>query len=95
MLPNVARNTKSAPAAGAPPDFETALAELEAIVARLERGEQSLEQSLADFERAVNLAGTCQQALANAELKVRVLTEQGGTVRLEAFDEAPGADRAP
>lgn len=92
MLPNVPRNTKSAAPADAAPVFETALAELEAIVLRLERGDQSLEQSLADFERAVNLAASCQDALASAELKVRVLTQQGGVARLEAFDEGPGPD---
>ena len=38
------------------PDFEAALAELEQIVARLEQGELSLEQSLRQFERGVELS---------------------------------------
>ena len=61
------------------PDFEAALAELEAIVQRLEQGELSLEESLRQFERGVVLTRNCQKALQQAEEKVRVL----GPRRLE------------
>ena len=43
------------------PDFEKALAELENIVARMESGELSLEQSLATHKRGLELARFCQQ----------------------------------
>ena len=75
------------PATDAPtPDFEAALAELEALVEQLERGELSLEHSLRDFERGVQLARSCQQALKTAELKVQQLVEQDGQLRLEGFE---------
>jgi exodeoxyribonuclease VII small subunit len=70
------------------PDFETALAELEALVEQLERGELSLEHSLRDFERGVQLARSCQMALKDAELKVQQLVEQNGQLRLEGFEPA-------
>lgn len=57
------------------PPFEEALAELESIVAALERGEMSLEESLAAFERGIGLVRLCQQALDRAEQRVRILTE--------------------
>jgi exodeoxyribonuclease VII small subunit len=77
------------PATDAPaPDFEAALAELEALVEQLERGELSLEQSLRDFERGVQLARSCQMALKGAELKVQQLVEQDGQLRLEGFEPA-------
>ncbi len=57
------------------PDFESALRELEALVDKMERGELSLEQSLALFERGVNLTRVCQEALAGAQLKVERLLE--------------------
>lgn len=77
--------TEAAPAA---PDFEAALAELEALVEQLERGELSLEHSLRDFERGVQLARSCQLALKGAELKVQQLVEQNGQLRLEGFEPA-------
>ena len=57
-------------------DFEAALAELEGLVASMESGELGLEASLKAFERGVALTRHCQNALKNAELKVKVLTEQ-------------------
>ena len=65
--------------------FETALDELEALVHRMESGELSLEDSLAAFERGVQLTRHCQAALKSAELKVKVLTENDEH-DLEALD---------
>ncbi len=61
------------------PDFEKSLAELEQIVARMEAGDLSLEQSLQQFERGVALARECQQALQVAEQKVEILLKQSGS----------------
>jgi len=55
--------------------YEQALAELEQIVARLEAGEQSLEQSLKDYERGVELERQCQRALDEAERRVASINE--------------------
>jgi exodeoxyribonuclease VII small subunit len=59
------------------PDFETALKELETILQRMESGKLSLEESLKVFERGVELTRFCEQALSDAEQKVKILTEQG------------------
>ncbi len=59
----------------ATPDFETALAELEAIVQRLEQGELPLEESLRQFERGVVLTRSCQKALRQAEQKIQLLAK--------------------
>jgi len=53
--------------------FEEAFAELEATVARLERGDLSLEESITLFERGQALAAHCNIQLDTAELKVRQL----------------------
>ena len=53
--------------------FEQALAELEKIVARMESGELSLEQSLAAHKRGLELARFCQQRLEAAQQQVKVL----------------------
>ncbi|HEB78247.1 MAG TPA: exodeoxyribonuclease VII small subunit [Methylothermaceae bacterium] len=55
--------------------FEEQLKELEQIVARLEQGDVSLEESLKLFEKGVKLARACQTALQEAEQKVQVLTQ--------------------
>ena len=58
-------------------DFEAALAELAALVERMEKGDLSLDDSLKTFERGIELTRTCQEALQNAELRVRKLTAEG------------------
>jgi exodeoxyribonuclease VII small subunit len=71
-----------------PVDFEKALAELEAIVKQLEAGNLALEESLALFERGVELARVCKTRLDEAELKVSKLTkDKDGLFREEAFEE--------
>lgn len=68
-------------------DFEHAYQELEAIVDRMERGEQTLEQSLHDFERGVALMKHCHGVLRTAEQKVDVLIKDNdGLFSTEPFD---------
>jgi exodeoxyribonuclease VII small subunit len=68
------------------PDFEKALAELEQIVATLEKGDLSLDAALKHFERGISLTRQCQTALKDAELKVEQLVEKGGKQLLEPFE---------
>ncbi|MGC3980295.1 MAG: exodeoxyribonuclease VII small subunit [Steroidobacteraceae bacterium] len=68
------KKTRSADA----PDFEKSLAELEQIVARMEQGELSLDESLKQFERGIALTRSCQSALQQAEQKVEVLLRKSG-----------------
>ena len=58
--------------------FETAMQELEDLVSRMEQGDHSLETSLKDFERGVELTRICQKALAEAEQKVQILSKNLG-----------------
>ena len=57
--------------------FEASLKELEEIVARMERGDLPLEESLKLFERGVSLTRECRNSLETAELRVRNLLESG------------------
>ena len=71
-------------------DFEKSLQSLEKIVSHMESGELGLEESLAQFENGIKLARTCQDTLANAELRVEQLIEKNGlqqTVPFEGLDE--------
>jgi exodeoxyribonuclease VII small subunit len=60
---------------GSAPSFETALAELETIVERMEGGELTLEQSLAQYRRGAELLKFCQSALADAQTQIKVLED--------------------
>ena len=50
--------------------FEKAVAELEAIVARLERGDVALEESISIYERGEALKRHCETLLAAAENRI-------------------------
>lgn len=67
-------------------DFESALEELETLIERMEDGEISLEDSLKDFERGIELTRACQQALQEAEQKVQILLEKNSQAELSDFD---------
>lgn len=58
-------------------DFEAALAELDALVKKLEDGDLSLEQSLALYERGVQLSRFCHARLEEAERRIEILSERG------------------
>jgi len=69
-------------------NFETSLAELESIVANMEQGELTLEDSLQAFERGIALTRGCQTALAQAEQKVNVLMQDAqGRVVEQPFNK--------
>ena len=63
--------------------FEEALTELDSIVAKIEAGDLTLEESLALFERGQKLATRCNKQLDEASLRVEQLTEDGEIVELE------------
>ncbi len=58
-------------------DFEAALTELETIVRKLEDGDQTLESSLALYERGVQLSRFCHTQLEQAERRIEVLNDRG------------------
>ncbi len=58
-------------------DFEAAIGELDGIVKKLEEGDLSLEQSLALYERGVQLSRFCHSRLEDAERRIELLTDRG------------------
>ena len=69
--------------------FEAALAELEAIVDRLEKGAAPLEESIKIYERGEALKAHCDRLLKNAEMRIEKITlgadgKPRGTAPLDA-----------
>jgi exodeoxyribonuclease VII small subunit len=69
------------------PGFDQIMARLREVVARLESGELSLEQSLAVYEEGVQLARKGQQLLASAEKRVEILVSASGAVEVVPFTD--------
>ncbi len=69
-------------------NFEEKLRELEQLVTRMEDGELGLEESLKTFESGVKLVKECQQALEQAEQKVKLLTSAEGDTEDFELDQA-------
>ena len=68
-------------------DFEKSLQHLEKIVSNMESGELGLEESLEQFEQGIKLAKTCQDTLANAEIRVEQLIEKNGLQQTVPFED--------
>jgi exodeoxyribonuclease VII small subunit len=68
--------------------FEKALAELESIVQKLERGDVALEESVAIYERGEALKRRCEELLRQAEARVEKITldSSGKPTGTEPFD---------
>jgi len=67
-------------------NFEKALEELEALVARMEDGKLPLEESLAAYQRGAELIKFCESRLTDAQARIAVL--EGDQLR----DLAPGKE---
>lgn len=57
--------------------FEENLKELESIVAELEKGELSLEDSIAKFEKGIKVSKVCNSKLEEAEKRINILLDSG------------------
>ena len=79
------------PAAVPPADgeltFETALEQLEAIVAKMESGQLSLEDCMKYFEDGTRLAKYCTGRLEKTEKKVELLLKKSGTIEWTPLDD--------
>mgnify|MGYP006058772863 CR=1 FL=1 len=73
-------------------NFESAIAELNELVEKLERGGLPLEESLKDFEKGVALTRQCQKALREAEQKVQILIEKNGESLLMPYSSEEKQD---
>jgi exodeoxyribonuclease VII small subunit len=69
--------------------FEQAMSELGNIVTEMENGELTLEQSLKQFERGVQLANASSSKLSQAEQKVKILMGNNENSPLTNFDSEP------
>lgn len=72
-----------------PASFEEAMNRLERIVADLEGGRYTLEESLKKFEEGIALGNRCRKMLEHADLRVRTLVEAGD--RLVVSDPSESA----
>lgn len=83
-------NTESAdhqPETAKEVSFEDAVQELEAIIQRMSGGSQSLENSIAEFERGIKIVRECQKLLSDAEQRVESLIKAAdGQVQTKSFD---------
>ena len=58
--------------------FENAIAELEALVSKMETGRLSLDELVSGFERGRKLAGFCRSQLDQFERKITLLSKDDG-----------------
>lgn len=70
--------------------LESAMTELSQIVSRLESGQESLDESLAQFERGMTLLRICHRKLDSAAQRIELVTQlsPNGDVMTEEFDAA-------
>lgn len=67
--------------------FEAAVSELETIVSQMESKQLPLQDTLAAFKRAKALLQHCQKTLAEVEQQVRILSDDGKTQELQAYQD--------
>ena len=75
------------------PDFETAIQDLEEIVESMENDQLTLDESLKQFERGVELSRICQTNLKKAEQKVEQLVKKHGEMVIEPFNDNENDDQ--
>ena len=67
--------------------FEDMMKELEEISLNLEKGDLTLDESVAKFEEGMELSKKCSKILENAEKKITILTKDSeGNLKEENFD---------
>lgn len=72
-------------------NFEKTLAQLEATISKLEDEQVTLQESLTAFEQGITLTRKAQQALFEAEQKVKLLLAEDGEPVATEYPE-PGAE---
>lgn len=66
-------------------NFEETIKELESITNELEKGDLSLDESVAKFEQGMKLSKTCSQMLDNAEKRISILIKKDEDIQEEEF----------
>lgn len=74
------KKKKSKPAEPGEPErpFEEALKELEQLASQMERGDLTLDDAVAAYERGIQLSKHCRKKLDEAEGKIQKLTAEAG-----------------
>lgn len=85
-MPKPSTKAASAAPADVVAHFERSLGELEQLVAKMEDGELSLDESLRSFERGIALYRDCQAALQQAEARVQVLLDPAHPEAAQPFN---------
>ena len=67
--------------------FEAAVSELETIVSQMESKQLPLQDTLAAFKRGTALLQHCQKTLVEVEQQVRILSDDGKTQVLQAYQD--------
>ena len=75
------KTAKNTPDKQAVMNFEKALKELEEIANSLEEGELSLDESIRQFEKGMQLSKFCRLKLDEAERKIEILQKGEETVQ--------------
>jgi len=68
------------------PNLETSLAEISALIEKMEHGDLTLEQSLTQFERGITLIKHAQKILQEAEQKVQILVQNNQQESLDSYE---------
>jgi exodeoxyribonuclease VII small subunit len=68
-------------------DFESAIVRIEEIVASLESGRLSLEESIGLYTEGIEIAGICNQKLTDAEGQIARLSKVAEKFRLDKLSE--------
>jgi exodeoxyribonuclease VII small subunit len=76
FMPEASNSSSSPPVAA---DFESAMRELEQLVARLEGGQLALDQLLGSYQRGTELLSFCRDKLNAVENQIKVL--EGGELK--------------
>lgn len=77
--------------------LEDAMAELASIVTRLESGKETLDESLAQFERGMKLLRVCHSKLDVAAQRIEIVTQISGDseVQTAEFDATSTLQKSP
>ena len=77
--------------------LEDAMAELASIVSRLESGKETLDESLAQFERGMKLLRVCHSKLDVAAQRIEIVTQISGDgdVQTAEFDATATLQKSP
>ena len=60
--------------------FETALSELETVIAKLEDSNTPLDEALKLYEKGISLVRVCNERLESAEQKIKILQSKDGQI---------------